>query len=278
MNRVRAQYCLVPNPFNPRQITRVSLAREDVDAIVFWTRNPLPLLPFLTELDDRGLRHCFLFTVLDNPRALDPCAPTGQAGIRAFAALAAKLSPRRLVWRYDPIVLTPTTDVDFHLRTFGRLARALRGCTRRVVVSLLECYRKNRSRLQAVAAQGLDILAPDEPALRELLAGLGALAGENDMEIFSCADTDDLSPFGIQPGRCIDAAWLSETTGCALVSGKDGSQRPHCGCAPSRDIGCYETCLFGCVYCYATTSFARARERHARHDPLGEALVAPGNR
>src|SRR5580658_9366443 len=93
MNRLRAGFCLVPNPYNPRQTSRVSLVPADVDAIVFWTRNPRPLLPHLRELDERGYRTYFQFTILGYPRALDPRSPSPAAAVEIFQRLAQQVGP-----------------------------------------------------------------------------------------------------------------------------------------------------------------------------------------
>ena len=126
MNRMRAGYCTVPNPFNRSQVSRISLRPEDVDVIVFWTRNPRPLLPALDELDDRGYRYYFQYTLLDNPRTLDPKSPPVDAAIATFQTLAERIGPARVIWRYDPSVLSSATGADFHLERYARIAAALR--------------------------------------------------------------------------------------------------------------------------------------------------------
>src|SRR5512135_950390 len=109
MNRVRAGYCTVPNPFNANQVKRISLLPEEVDVIVFWTRNPRPLFPFLKELDVRGVRYYFQFTLLDNPRSIDPKTPPAESALQTFRALSEQVGPARVIWRYDPLVLSQIT-------------------------------------------------------------------------------------------------------------------------------------------------------------------------
>lgn len=276
LNRVRAGYCTVPNPFNRSQVSRVSLRPEEVDVIVFWTRNPRPLLPHLAELDERGYRYYFQFTLLDNPRSVDPKTPPVETAIETFQALAAQVGPQRVIWRYDPIVWSTATDAAYHLERFARIAAALHGHTSRVVISVMDVYRKAAQRLRALAPQGIEIIAaPAEnpPDFAPLMHGLAALAAEHGMEIQSCAEELDLARYGITPGKCIDDDYIRRVFGLELNLKKDPSQRAACGCVASRDIGMYDTCLFGCVYCYATNSFAFAGANHAAHDPAGEALI-----
>lgn len=277
INRIRAGECAVPNPFNRNQVSVVSLRPQDVDVLVFWTRNPRPLFPYLAELDRRGYRYYFQYTLLDNPRALDPKSPPVEAAIKTFQALAAQIGAQRVIWRYDPIVLSEVTPPAFHMQAHARIAEALAGCTSRNVISLLDIYRKAQGRLGQLRSQGITVkeFKPDTIAEEavEMLCGLAANAQRNGMEITSCAEEADLLPYGIRPGKCVDDEYIARTFGLHLSPQKDPSQRPACGCVTSKDIGMYDTCLFGCQYCYATSSFETARRNHAQHDPETAALV-----
>lgn len=277
MNRIRAGFCDVPNPFNRHQVTRVSLRPEDVDAIVFWTRDARPLMSWLDELDARGYRYVFLVTVLDYPpplRAHDLPAP---AAVRMFGELAARLGPERVVWRYDPLVFSAATNGPFHAAKFAALAESLRGFTRRVIVSGLSRYRKNRLALASLA-QGRFAVVPKEqvpPAeMESLLRALATTAQTHGLELVSCAETMNWRDFGIAPGRCLDHVLLQRACGVHVAGTKDHAQRPACGCVVSRDIGTYNTCVRGCPYCYAVANPELARRALAQHDPEATALLA----
>ncbi len=274
MNRVRAGFCDVPNPFNPRQVSRVSLRPADVPAVVFWTRDPGPILEDLPELDDRGLPSVFLFTLLDYPRTIDPGTAPLEKRLDRFRRLADAVGPDRVIWRYDPIYLSPATDPDFHRRRFARLADALAGRTRRCVVSFLDVYRKMEKRLAALAGQGLQPVEPGPEMIAPLIRDMIAAAEHHGIGLTSCAETRDLRSLGIRPGRCIDAEYLSRIFDLHLPHRKDPSQRKTCGCSVSKDIGMYDTCPAGCVYCYATRNINQARQRHQTHDPNGPSLYS----
>jgi hypothetical protein len=273
MNRVRAGFCTVRNPFNPAVESRVSLLPQDVAAIAFWTRWPAPLLPHLQELADRGLRFFFLFTITGNARAIEGRSPAPREAIDIFRKLSERLGPHRVIWRYDPIVLSPRTGVRHHGAAFRRLADQLRGATTRCIVSPLATYRKNAERLRAMPDPDL-VPANDwqraAPALIPRLSEIGRARG---IALQSCASDVDFSPWGVPAGKCIDDAMLRQTFGLNAPARKDPSQRPACRCIASRDIGAYDSCLFGCAYCYATGTAAKARANHARHRPDGPALL-----
>lgn len=276
INRIRAGTCTVPNPFNREQVSRISLKPEDVDVIVFWTRSPRPLFPYLQELDERGYHYYFQFTLMNNPRQIDSGSPPVEAAISAFIELAQYIGPERVIWRYDPLVFSSITGAEFHLEQYSRIAGELRGHTFRSVISIMDEYPKINKRLQQMTSAGIEILRPNSKKdawFGECIQGLISIAAENAMEIISCAEDPNLASLGVTPGSCIDAETIQRVFGIEVGTTKDPNQRKLCGCVTSRDIGMYDSCLFGCQYCYATTSFDTARRNHASHQPDSPSLI-----
>ena len=273
MNRIREGYCTVPNPFNAKQVSRISLRPRDVDVIVFWTRYAGPLLPHLEELDRRGFRYYFLYTLMNNPRELDPKSPNHEKSMETFRALSDRVGKEKVIWRYDPIVFSTITNPDFHMETFQRLAEKLHGHTRRCIISFVDMYRKATARLRVLEKKGIRIYEQEAEELDRLIETMIAAATANGMDLRTCAEEQGVCSKNILPGKCIDDRLIQKVFGVDVTHRKDPSQRPACGCVASRDIGMYDTCRFGCVYCYATASFERARERYAAHDPTSPSLT-----
>ena len=273
MNRIRERFCLVPNPFNAKQISRISLTPSDVDAFVFWSKNPRPMLALLDELDDHGYVYYFQYTLNDYPAALEPSVPSVSRRLDTFAELSNRLGPERVVWRYDPIIITQVTGYDFHAATFERLARSLRGMTRRAVISIVDVYRKTHRRMAALANDGftIDGDAANHPEMLELLSHIARIAQAEEMTPLSCAEEDDYSNVGISAGSCIDCE-LIQSLGGHAPSKKDPGQRSNCRCVVSRDIGINDTCLHGCPYCYSTRNNELARRRNTQHNPESPVL------
>ena len=274
VRRVQAGYCEVPNPVNPRQIARISLLPQDVDAVVFWTRSPMPLLSRLSELDALGLHYYFQFTLCGYGPPIEGCNPPTASSIEAFKRLSSRVGAGRVIWRYDPIVFSEATTIDFHLRNFEFLSTALKGCTRRCVVSIWDNYRKLASRLEALGEQGIHFRQPAQAELDRLMPRLAEVCAANAMEIVSCAEEVDLERFGVRRGKCVDDELIQRLFGHEVCHKKDGAQRPACGCVESRDIGMYNTCSFGCSYCYATTSFSAAAANRRSHNPDAVSLLS----
>jgi hypothetical protein len=276
MNRLREGFCMVTNPFNPRSVSRVSLASADVDAIVFWSKDPAPMLGHLEELDRRGYRYYFLYTLTGYPSFIEPGVPPLERGLETFRALSGRLGPGRVIWRFDPILLSTATPEEWITDSFGLIASSLRGRTERVIISFTHFYGKVRRRLGRLKEQrGIECRdAGCDPGLAGRIASrLAGIARENGMRPLSCAQKTDLSAFGVEAGSCVDAGLINSLFGTELSARKDRSQRKECGCAESRDIGQYDTCLHGCLYCYASQDGRKA----AGHDPRG-AFLTTGRR
>jgi len=275
IRRIHAGFCHVPNPFNPRHVSTVSLRPEDVEVIVFWTRHARPLLPYLDVLDRFGYRYYFQYTVLGYPRVLDAGAPPVEVAIATFQQLARRIGAARVIWRYDPILFSPVCEADFHRRNFARIAAALQSYTGRCVISRCSGYRKTTRRIHALEAQGVPIAIPDaaDPRFLALVSDLADIARAHGMELVSCAEEADLRACGVRPGKCVDDVLIRQVFGIQVTAQKDPGQRAACGCVVSKDIGMYDTCTMGCVYCYATASVVRARRNRRRHDPRASSLL-----
>jgi DNA repair photolyase len=241
MDCLRREFVEVKNPYNPDQVSRISLKPDEVESIVFWTKNPAPLLAHLKEIEKIGHRYSFLFTLNDYPRDLEPKVPALEERINSFIKLSERIGPRRVTWRYDPIILSDKTGPDYHRRAFESLCAKLGPHTRRVVVSLIDYYKKTKRNLKPLNYQ-FDFDAAKRPETDQLLGDLAKMAQEQKLEIFTCAQERDYTSLGIPPGRCIEGDGPYK---------KDPSQREHCRCTQSRDIGAYGTCRHECPYCYA---------------------------
>jgi len=243
------QYVTVKNPYNNRE-SKVSLAPDDVDAYVFWTRNIAGFLAQLEDLHAAGIPFAIQYTVTGYPRALEQATPHWERAVELIRVCAARYGKRAVVWRYDPIVLSSCTDAPFHRRNFARIAANLSDAVDEVVVSFMEPYAKTRRNLdKASAAGGFTWHLPEQDERHDLLADLSIMAENHAIRMTSCAQ-DGLP---IAAAKCIDVDRLSDIAGREIRARKKGN-RAYCECAESRDIGAYDTCAQGCAYCYAVSS------------------------
>jgi hypothetical protein len=268
--RLGAGYCRVANSYGGG-LHRVSLAPGEVDGFVFWTRNMRPLL---AELDAvrRVAPFTVQFTLTGYPRALESSVIGAEEAIAQLRELRRRFGPRVAVWRYDPVVFGAGLDAEAHVAGFLRLARALAGTVDEVALSVMHPYRKTRRNLDR-AARRHEFLWHDPPAdeKRELLGRLAAIAAEHGISPTLCSQPELLVP-GLGEARCIDAERLADVAQNPIAARESGN-RPGCRCALSRDIGAYDTCPHGCVYCYAVADRDRAVANFRAHDAAADALV-----
>lgn len=179
-----------------------------------------------------------------------------------------------MVWRYDPIIISNRTGFDDHRARFRKIAARLAGRTRRVVISIVDAYRKTRRNVQELETEGLvvDWEAGEREEMLDLLTDMKVAATANGMEIQACAKPRSYLAQGIGPARCIDPALLESALGIAPAREKHRGQRELCGCVTSRDIGDIDTCAHGCTYCYATRRADVALTRYREHDPEAAGL------
>lgn len=274
-NRVEAGYCTVPNPFNRKQVSYVSLKPKDVDVIIFWTRNPKPLFSHLVKFNQQGFHYYFQYTVLNNPRIIDEKVPDLETSLKTFKALAELIGPERVIWRYDPIFFSEITGIQFHIDNYKYIAGQLKGYTKRSVISIVDMYNKAKGRLKKLEDKGVKLYLYNGEASQNFdyfMKSIVDIAYTNSMEIVSCSEPLDLTSYGITPGKCIDDNYIERIFNIKVTHTKDTSQRAACGCVQSKDIGMYDTCLFGCQYCYATSSFDQAKINYQEHDPHSPSL------
>ena len=257
INRLNAGYCFVQNPFNPQQIKRVSLLLEDVDGIVLWTKNAAPLLPKISALDK--FQYYFQYTITPYHTDIESgLSDKKKLIIPAFIELANRIGKERMIWRYDPIIITERYDPEYHIGAYTRLCELLAGHTEKCVISFVVAYKSAAKNLREIGHKELNT----EEKLR-LTGTLSAIAKNHGIALYACCDSGLELPLI----SCVDASLFG------ITAPRDKNQREGCNCAVSVDIGAYNTCMNGCKYCYANHIEAKVKENYTRHDANSEGLT-----
>lgn len=303
--RFEKGYCAWINPFN-RQKQYISF--RDCRVVVFWTKNPQPILPYLHILDELGINYYFQYTLNDYEKdKFEPNLPPLVKRIAAFKDLAERIGPERVVWRYDPVIFKNTEFSEALLARIANIGKQLQGHTHKLVFSFVDVfeYRKVQNNLvNTEIFKKQELLALEgTPAQRiKFIEGLLKIrdswhTANGGIVIASCAEEIDLAHYGIAHNRCVDDELMRRifvhdkplmkylNVDASTPAGQlsllplkpkkqsDNGQRKLCGCIPSKDIGAYNTCPHFCVYCYANASQKLVKNNIAKHSFLNESIV-----
>lgn len=266
LNRIQAGFVDVRNPMNIHQVSRINIRPEVVDCIVFWTKNAGNIIPHLDQLKD--YKYYFQYTINPYNKLIEENVPLKKDVIENFRSLSEIIGPNRVIWRYDPILLTNMIDVEYHIRYFEELAKRLKGYTNRCVISFVDLYKKTVSNTRELMMK-----EPTDVEMHFLAHNLSSIAKEYGMEIASCSESIDLDFDGVRHGCCIDRNLIEEIVGYKIDVKKDKNQRRECGCVESVDLGAYNTCLHACKYCYANFNNMKVQTLSKKHNPLSTLLV-----
>jgi DNA repair photolyase len=268
--RLEAGFVERINPFN-RKPSIVSL--KEARVFVFWSKNPKPMFPLLEELEARGVHSYFQFTLNDyDAECYEPGIPKLAERVKTFMALSKRLGKERVIWRFDPLLLTEKVSVDTLLKKVERVGDLIHAYTSRFVFSFADIvgYKRVQRHLRQAGVKAREFSLPEMEVFAAAVEQLNQRWG---LSVSTCSEMIDLERYGIEHGRCIDDrllvrlfpqdAKLMAFLGYEQGLGgewvpidkkrklKDPGQRKACGCVVSKDIGRYDTCTQGCVYCYA---------------------------
>jgi DNA repair photolyase len=265
-NRVKEGFVYVRNPMNIHQVSKILINTDVVDCIVFWTKNPQEMINRLDEI--KHFNYYFQFTINPYNQSIESFVPKKDNLINTFKDLSDKIGQNRMIWRYDPILLSDNIRVDYHIRYFESIAKSLASFTNKCVISFVDFYKKTVRNLKQTTAVELN-----ESEVWMISKSIVEIAKSYGIEIQSCAEKYDLESLGIKHGRCIDHVIIEDMIAYPIESRKDKNQRKECGCMESIDIGEYNTCGHNCLYCYANFNHDEAIKKKERHIPTSPLLI-----
>lgn len=265
MRRLKAGFAGVVNPFGGQKYI-VSLKPENVTCFVFWSKNFTPFLENLKVIENMGCKFYFNYTVTALPSVFETNLHKQQA-IETLKLLSEIYSPQHINWRFDPIIISNITGRDFYIKAFEKLASQFEGLVQRCYFSFVTEYGKvKRNFEQLQRAGGITITDCSADFKIELANELAAIASNYGITMYSCCG-DYLVGDNIEKAHCIDGAIIESLFFPEGLKYSGKPTREQCGCTESTDIGAYDTCPHGCIYCYANANKKTASTTAARHDP-----------
>lgn len=276
MKRIQEGYVKWKNPFNG---VPLYVSFDKVRLFVFWSKNPKPMLKHLRYLNEKGYSYYFQFTLNDyDSEKLEPNVPNVQSRIETFQQLSEKIGKEKVIWRFDPLILTDTIGVDELLNKVQNIGNQLKNYTQKLVFSFadIKTYKKVQNNLRNSSIKYNEF---SERTMIEFASGLQSMNKNWNFELATCAEQISLEQYGITHNKCVDDDLmiklfandkvLMDFLGVKIIpadifnpnsiitkvrNNKDKGQRQFCGCIISKDIGEYNTCPHLCEYCYANAN------------------------
>lgn len=263
--RMEAGFVDVRNPFYPKQISRIILDREHIDAIVFCTKNPIPMLSSLEKLKDYPL--LFQITITPYGKEIEPYVPPKGRVVKAIKKYSKILGRNHVIIRYDPIFLSQKYNMTYHEKQFEKLCSLLEGDIDRVIISFID-LKKNTLK----NAKEIDLEPFTTESIEKLAESFGRISKKHGMQIQTCAEDYDLEKFGFLKEGCISTNILEEILGVKKKIPKNHN-RENCLCVQTVDIGVYNTCPHFCKYCYANFKEEEVIANFKKHDVNSSLLI-----
>ena len=308
-NRLEKGYCTWYNPFNQK---KSYISFKNCRVVVFWTKNPAPIIPYLHKLDERGIHYYFQVTLNDyEQEGYEPNVPSVDKRVETFKHLSEMIGKEKVIWRFDPLVITPSITPKEMIKRIWNVGNKLKGYTDKLVFSFIDvkAYRKVQNNLlketETFTKENVDSAEGSYEQRIDIVKGLQEMRdtwhrqGWN-IDMATCAEDIDLELYGIQHNRCIDGElmkrifsddeelvyylhtlkWPERNLFGELPpipekekNVKDVGQRKICGCMVSKDIGMYNTCRHFCIYCYANTSKELVLKNAQKHNNESESII-----
>ncbi|MEI0446979.1 DUF1848 domain-containing protein [Brachyspira intermedia] len=239
LNRLKEEYVITQNPISKNNFYKIPLNKNIVDIIVFWSKNPN--IDFLKEVKDLGYEFYLHFTITPYNKNIERNIPDKNLLIRNFQIISKLFGKEKIIWRYDPIILNDDFDANYHINNFKNFADNLNGYTDECIFSFVQIYSKIKNNIKNIN--------DDDKLL--LIENMKEISEKNNIKLKSCSQ--DFDNIRVEKSACIDKERIQKILGYSIKEKKDKSQRKLCNCIESIDIGMYNTCTNGCIYCYANS-------------------------
>lgn len=262
MNRYKEGFVDVRNPFNPKLISRIYF--EDVDAIMFCSKNPLPIIDYLKEIKKPIIFH---ITITGYKKDIEKNVPDKKTIIEGIKKISNIIGIERIYVRYDPILINENYSLDYHIKAFEKLCKSLKGYVKNIIISFIDDYKNVRKNEDILKLK--DLKKNDYEVLG---TSFSSIAKKYNMQVQTCAEEHNLVEYGFIKDDCLSQKLAFEITGKDYKKW-NARKSKNCNCVEMVDIGYYNSCPHLCAYCYANYNEAEVRNNYLKHDKLSSLLI-----
>ena len=265
MNRINEGYVYSRNPLFKNQISKYDLSPSEIDCLMMCSKNYKPILKYLDELNSKYKLICH-YTITAYGEDVEPYVPSINQSINTLVELSNIVGREKVIWRFDPLLLTDNYSVDYLITTFDKMAKKIFPYVQRCIFSFVEMYKK-------LAVNMPEIIPFTEEDKVKLVRELGIIGEKYDLYLQTCGTDLKYEQYGVHQSGCTTTNILEQANNDKYKKVKEGHARKGCHCIPSRDIGAYDTCLNRCKYCYANKRPQLAVNNHKKHNPHSPLLI-----
>lgn len=262
INRYEAGFLDVRNPFYPSMVSRINFS--DVDAIMFCTKNPIPILNYLPKIDKPIVFHV---TLTPYKKDIEPNVPDKHLIIDAIKRLSSIVGIYNVYVRYDPVFLSDKYDLEYHKKAFDKMCTLLDGYVKRIIISFIDDYKNVRRNMGSINYREFN-----DNDYKEIGKSFSLSASNHGMTVQTCFEENNLIEYGFIKGECLSKEMAYKLTGKKFKKWY-ARRAGNCGCVEMVDIGVYNTCSHFCKYCYANYDEKKVRENIKLHDPKSTMLI-----
>ena len=270
INRLKEGYVYSRNPLFTNNVSKISLNPKDVDCLLFCSKNYKPIIKYMKDINKKYRIICH-YTITAYEKDVEPNVPTIEESIKTLKELSKIVGKEKVLWRYDPILLTEKYTIQRHIETFEYMAKEISPYVQRCIFSFVEMYKKLKYNMP-------EIIPFTEEDRTKILENIGKIAKKYKLFIQTCGTDENYEKYGIHLSGCTTTEILEKANHVKYKEVKAKGMRKGCHCIPSRDIGAYDTCLNGCKYCYANTRPELAKENIKLHDKNSSILLGDINK
>ena len=257
LNRYKEGYLDVRNPFYPKNVSRIYL--DKVDAIMFCTKNPIPILDHLKEINKPILFHV---TLTPYKKDIEPNVPPKGKIIEGIKKISNIVGIDNLYIRYDPILIKNTYTIDYHIKAFEHICTLLDGYVKHIIVSFVDDYKNVRKNMNVLRIRNFT-----EEDYKQIGTNFSKSAKKHNMTVQTCFENRNLTEYGFIKGDCLSKEMAKRLTGKSKFKKWQARKGGKCNCITMADVGEYNTCIHLCKYCYANFDEDKVKENVKNHDP-----------
>ena len=263
-NRIDDGFIYVRNPYAKNQIYSYRLDPELIDCIIFCTKNPKPMFENLEKIDK--FNQYWHITITPYEKEIEPNVPPVNEVLESFKYLSKRLGKENVTLRYDPIFINEKYTLEKHIESFEYILNSLSGYTTEAIISFIDLYEKTKRNFP----QAREVTKDERLKIGKEFARIG---NENNIRIKTCVEGTELDKFGIDSSGCMTKEVIERAINKNLNIPKQKARNGECYCLLNNDIGEYNTCNHGCLYCYANSNKRLVKRNLKLHDPKSPILI-----